>query len=167
MIRETNVTKIGVISDTHIPSRVQTLPPAVFKVFSGCDFIIHCGDAVEEIVFTGLEAIAPVYAVKGNMDTLPLQKPEKLVLEINAAYVLGASHGHQSPFGIKDRLIKEFASEKPSLIIFGHTHVPEISQYSGYRFFNPGSPCCGRDGANSVGIINVTGSGIFPEIINL
>lgn len=167
MIRENNVAKIGVISDTHIPSRVQTLPARILTVFSGADFIIHCGDAVEDIAFTELEAIAPVYAVSGNMDINPSKRPEKLAIMLNDKYVLCVAHGHGSPFALKNLLIKKFSSEKPSLILFGHTHVPEISEYNGYKFFNPGSPCCGRGSFNSVGIINVTTNGIFPEIINL
>jgi uncharacterized protein len=167
MIRENKVTRIGVISDTHIPTRAQTLPPEVLKIFSGCDFIIHCGDAVEAVVFSELNAAAPVYAVRGNMDTALTTQPQKLLINVNEKFVLAAAHGHGTPFGIKDMLIREFAPQHPSLILFGHTHTPEISEYSGYKFFNPGSPCCGRGGMNSVGIINVTIDGIFPEIVKL
>ena len=167
MIRENNVTKIGVISDTHIPASVQTFPPAVFRIFSGSNFIIHCGDAVDESAVNQLESIAPVYAVKGNMDRYASDRPEKLVIQVNEKYVLCVSHGHGSPFGIKDSLISEFSYLKPDLLLFGHTHFPEISAYGGYRFLNPGSACCGRGGMNSAALINITSNGISAEIIKL
>lgn len=167
MIRENNVSKIGVISDTHIPARAQTLPAKVLEIFKGCDFIIHCGDAEEEAAFSILETIAPVYAVSGNMDRLFPPRPAKISIRVNEKYVLCAAHGYASPYDVKDLLIEKFAVEKPSLILFGHTHVADISEYAGYKFFNPGSPCCGRGGFHSVGIINVTIDGIFPEIVKL
>ena len=60
--------KVGVISDTHVPAIVPSLPPAVFDIFKGVDLILHAGDIVDLSVLDELRAIAPVEAVAGNMD---------------------------------------------------------------------------------------------------
>jgi putative phosphoesterase len=59
---------IGLISDTHIPSRAKGIPKEVFTTFAAVDFIIHAGDLVQLSVIDELEQIAPVLAVSGNMD---------------------------------------------------------------------------------------------------
>ena len=59
---------VGLISDTHIPTRAKCIPEKVFKIFENADFIIHAGDLVELAVVDELEQLAPVLAVHGNMD---------------------------------------------------------------------------------------------------
>jgi hypothetical protein len=60
--------KVGVLSDTHVPTIVRALPPAIFDIFKGVDLIMHAGDIVELSVLDELRTIAPVEAVAGNMD---------------------------------------------------------------------------------------------------
>ena len=59
---------IGIISDTHIPMRTQSIPKKVFDVFKDVDMILHCGDIEVRSVIEELEEIAPVIAVHGNCD---------------------------------------------------------------------------------------------------
>jgi 3',5'-cyclic AMP phosphodiesterase CpdA len=66
-IEKKNIT-IGLISDTHIPTRADKLPEKVSEIFKDVDFIIHSGDFVSLSVAEELEKIAPLYAVQGNMD---------------------------------------------------------------------------------------------------
>jgi uncharacterized protein len=161
-----NITKIGVISDTHIPTRAKQLPPAVFTHFAGVDLIIHCGDIVEGNVLTELASIAPVHAVKGNMDSHDIKEPNELTLEINNKFILCVAHGTGSPFDVKQRLFKKFAGQKPYMILHGHTHLPEISEFSGIKIFNPGSCTCGHD-YDSIGILDVKTDSIDCKIIPL
>jgi uncharacterized protein len=161
-----NVSRIGVISDTHIPTRAKQLPSAVFSHFKNVDFIIHCGDLVEENVLIELKAISPVYAVKGNMDGHDIKEPEELVLEINNKFTLCVAHGSGSPFGLKERLVKKFREYKPYMIIHGHTHLPEISEFSGIKIFNPGSGTNGQE-YDSIGILDVKTESIDCKIIPL
>ena len=161
-----NISKIGVISDTHIPTRAKQLPVAVFSHFKGVDLIIHCGDIVEQNVLVELAAIAPVYAVKGNMDSHDIKEPSELIIEINKKFTLCVSHGTGSPFDTKERLSKKFRAYKPYMIIHGHTHLPEISAYSDIKIFNPGSCTNGHD-YNSIGILDIKPDLIDCKIIPL
>jgi len=60
---------IGLISDTHVPTRAECIPKEIAQVFENVDYIIHAGDLVELSVIDELDQIAPVLAVHGNMDT--------------------------------------------------------------------------------------------------
>ena len=62
------VKTVGVISDTHVPTRARHLPRRVFQVFEEVELILHAGDLVELSVVRELEKLAPVLAVHGNMD---------------------------------------------------------------------------------------------------
>lgn len=161
-----NITKIGVISDTHIPTRAKKLPAALHEHFKNTDFIVHCGDIVEKNVLFELGTIAPVYAVKGNMDSHDINEPLELTLLINNKFTLCAAHGTGSPFDIKERLYKKFLHVHPYITLFGHTHTPEISKYLDVVFFNPGSCTHGTD-YNSVGILDVMQDSIECKIIPL
>ena len=160
------VSRIGVISDSHIPTRAKQLPPAIFSHFKGVNLIIHCGDIVEQNVLVELAAIAPVYAVKGNMDRDDIKEPSERVLEINEKFTLCISHGTGPPFDIKGRLSKKFRDYKPYMILHGHTHIPEMSMFSDIKIFNPGSCTNGHD-YDSIGILEVRTDSIDCKIIPL
>ena len=60
--------RIGLISDTHIPTAGRDLWPQVYDALRGVDLIMHAGDLHDPIVLDWLEALAPVLAVSGNGD---------------------------------------------------------------------------------------------------
>ena len=60
--------RIGLISDTHIPTAAKELWPQVYEAFRGVDLIMHAGDLMVPEVIDWLEAVAPVMAVWGNGD---------------------------------------------------------------------------------------------------
>src|SRR2546425_2240200 len=60
--------RIGLISDTHIPTAAKQLWPQVYEAFRGVDLIMHAGDLMIPDVIDWLEEIAPVMAVSGNGD---------------------------------------------------------------------------------------------------
>ncbi len=161
-----NISKIGVISDTHIPTRVKSLPPAVFSVFKDTDFIIHCGDFVSPDVIIELNALAPVYGVKGNMDSFEIKLPEQRTIIVNNKFKLCVSHGSGPPFGIKNRLFKKFKQEQPDMIIYGHSHIPYDNKFNETKFFNPGSACLGHD-FNTIGVLFVNNLNLKGEIIQV
>jgi putative phosphoesterase len=55
---------VGVISDTH-----GLMRPAAIEALRGCDLIIHAGDVGTPAVLDALRAVAPTFAVRGNVDT--------------------------------------------------------------------------------------------------
>lgn len=132
--------KIGVISDTHIPQRANTIPSEVLEGFRGVDLILHAGDLVDIAVLKELKKIASVKAVVGNMDSAVVSKdlPKKEIIKVNN-FKIGLIHGYGSPIGLKERIRREF-DDKIDMIIFGHSHKPEMVTEDGILFFNPGSP---------------------------
>lgn len=134
--------KIGLISDTHIPRRAIQLPSRIFEIFSGADYILHAGDLTNLSVLDELYSITPnVEAVSGNMDPPDVEEFlfQKKILNI-AGYRIGLIHGWGPPVGIKKRILNQFGSPRPDIIVFGHTHSPEEDTVEGVLFLNPGSP---------------------------
>jgi len=120
--------QIGVISDTH-----GLLRPEAIAALSGSDHIIHAGDIDDPEILDQLAKIAPVTAVRGNVDhgAWANKLPHTNVLEVGsvAIYVL-----HQ----LQDLDLKPEAAGF-SAVIYGHTHVPKQETKHGVLYFNPGS----------------------------
>ena len=159
--------KIGVLSDTHIPTAGNHLPLPLLKAFEQVDLIIHAGDLVRLEVLDTLASIAPVKAVCGNMDPPAVQKelPDKLHLSIEGIKI-GVTHG----WGASDGLIKRI---RPTLcdcdcIIFGHSHKPLCQWIEGILFLNPGSPTDKRlSPTDSYALLTVVGKKLEGRIIHL
>jgi putative phosphoesterase len=90
--------KIGVISDTHVRS-IDEIPGDIIRSLGSMDLIIHAGDFVHPDVLTGLQTIAKVKAVCGNMDSGDLRDilPVADCLCINNRKI-GIIHGWGSPW---------------------------------------------------------------------
>ena len=158
--------KIGVLSDTHVPTIVKSLPPIIFDIFKGVDLIMHAGDIVDLSVLDDLRTIAPVEAVAGNMDTQSAHGalPTKKVITLGR-YSAGLIHG-KFKIGIQREMIrKEF--DDVDLIVYGHSHIPYWDRIDGVYFLNPGSPTDTRHAPyNSVALLEV-GEDIKAEIIRI
>ncbi len=156
--------KIGLISDTHLSSRV---PEAIVKALTGVDLILHAGDLTALAVLRRLEAIAPVTAVQGNMD-LPgvlLNLPLKAIVEAEGRRI-GLIHGHHVPHpdhvlsppvdfeAMHAYLLSEFRDEDVECIVYGHTHQAHIATVGNVLLVNPGSAT--RAKVNSVGLLTVS-----------
>jgi hypothetical protein len=164
----TNIKKIGVISDTHIPSKASSLPAEIIEHFKNTDLILHAGDLETLEVISALKKISKnVIAVHGNMDpqTVTSTLPSKLTIKIND-FKISLIHGSGPPEGIRERIAAEF-SDKPDCIVFGHTHKPFNEIENNILFFNPGSPTDTIfTNINSVGVL-VIGKRITGELIKL
>ena len=138
--------KIGIISDTH-----GHVPNAVHDAFNGVDHILHAGDVGPMDVITELETIAPVSAVRGNVD-YTIQLPQTRVQTFVGQKFL-VHHIVDLPF--PSQLVREtIADEQPNVVVFGHTHMPCNEQHNGVLFLNPGSASNPRGGsAPSVAIV--------------
>jgi len=120
--------RIGVISDTH-----GLLRPEAVQALRGVDRIVHAGDIGSPDVLRGLEAIAPVTAVRGNNDHGPWA--EKLPL----TDVLDA--GEALLYVIHDVKALDLDPRAAGIaaVIAGHSHRPLAEERDGVLFFNPGS----------------------------
>ena len=151
------MTKIGVISDTH-----GLLRPEVVEKLRGSDYIIHAGDIGDRTILDKLAELAPVTAVRGNVDREKWAHkiPETNVLEIAeiSIYVLHDLH--------KLDLKPEKAGF--AAVVYGHSHVPKQETKSGVLYFNPGSAGPRRFRLPiTVGRILLQGSELHAEIIEL
>ncbi len=158
--------KVGVLSDTHVPSLVGALHPVIYQIFKGVDLIMHAGDIVELSVLDELRAIAPVEAVAGNMDDAEVHArlPQKNVITLGK-YTVGLIHGKYKINVQKEMIRKEF--DKVDLIVYGHSHTPFWGKIDGVYFLNPGSPTDKRYAPyNSVAVLEV-GDDLKAEIIRI
>jgi putative phosphoesterase len=119
---------IGLISDTH-----GLLRPEALDALRGSEQLIHAGDVGDPSILAELARIAPVTAIRGNIDTAPWARnlPETTVLELAGAsiYVL-----HNLAELDLDPSVAGFAA-----VIFGHSHRPSIERRKEVLFVNPGS----------------------------
>src|ERR1035437_9363522 len=150
--------KIGVISDTH-----GLLRPEVAPALAGVEMILHLGDVGKIAILEELRKIAPVIAIRGNIDREGLCSalPETEVALIEARYVYmlhDLSPLHLDP-----------AAGKFAAVLFGHSHVPNYDRRKGVLYFNPGS--CGPRRFKlpvTVGVLKVNKDGEFKaKIIKL
>jgi putative phosphoesterase len=123
-----NPNTIGIISDTHGLLRPETL-----LALKGSDLIIHAGDVGDPGIIQTLKSLAPVFAVRGNIDTEPWAQalPETEVIETGPAtiYVLHDAHA----------LDLDPAAAGFHIVISGHSHKPARTEHGGVLFLNPGS----------------------------
>ena len=148
---------VGVISDTH-----GLLRPEAVEALKGSDHIIHAGDVGDPAILKCLGEIAPVTAVRGNVDkgAWAQKLPETDVLEVEGVsiYVLhdiGKLDLKPEPAG--------FAA-----VIYGHSHVPQQEMKNGVLYFNPGSAGPKRFSLPiSVGYLFVEGGTIRGEFLDL
>ncbi len=128
----------GVLSDTH-----GKISPHVFQIFEGVQRIYHCGDIGSRAITLELEAVAPLCAVTGNMDSWELTHhfPESLVdtAEFGTVVVSHGTRYSHSNSRIAHGLLTEFADEHPRLLLFGHSHEPYLVEHNGVLVLNPGS----------------------------
>lgn len=133
--------RIGVVADTHRSSRnTRPLPQALLDGLEGCDIIFHAGDVNAPWVLQELERIAPVRAVVGNNDEIPLvyELPEVLYFEIGE-FRLSLMHGHHPKLTARQNTLATMRGVV-DCAIYGHSHVPEIAEHDNLLMVNPGSP---------------------------
>ena len=132
--------KVGLISDTHIPTRASKIPSKIFDVFQNVDFIIHAGDLVKWRVIDELETVAPVCAVYGNMDGIDIRERLPIINELRIYdWRIGVIHNPGVLFGFST--IREIANKHNyDVLVHGHTHSSKIRWENRKLFINPGSP---------------------------
>jgi putative phosphoesterase len=148
---------IGVVSDTHSLLRAEAL-----DALRGSDYIIHAGDVGDSSIIPALQQIAPVTAVRGNIDVEPWARdlPEDAVLQV----------GDMKIYIIHN--LKELRFDPAAVgygaVISGHSHVPKQETIKGLLYFNPGSAGPRRFHLPiTVGRLRINEGAIFPELISL
>ena len=119
---------LGVLSDTH-----GLLRPEAVEALRGSDRILHAGDVGAPEILEALAQIAPVTAIRGNVDTDPWARalPETEVVEAGGVSIyilhdLGQLDLKPGAAGFR-------------VVVYGHSHQPKIEEKNGVLYFNPGS----------------------------
>ena len=159
---------IGLISDTHIPSRAKSIPMEVFKIFESADFIVHAGDLVELFVIDQLEQLAPVLAVCGNMDGPEIRGKLPRIASFKVFdRKIGVIHDPGALFGTGK--MRGIAKQNGfNVLVYGHTHNSSIKWDGDTLFINPGSPTNPNPpfiSKPTVALLRITKEKVTPEII--
>lgn len=148
---------VGVISDTH-----GLLRPEARAALRGSEYIIHAGDIGDPAILQDLRKIAPVTAVRGNVDR------EAWAGTIPATNVLEA--GGVSIYVLHNVATLDLKPEAGgfSAVVYGHSHVPNCEKKNRVLYFNPGSAGPRRFNLPiSVGKLTIADQVIVPEIVTL
>src|SRR6202167_5655146 len=149
--------KIGIISDTH-----GLLRPEAERCLAGVDRIVHGGDIGRPEIIDALRRIAPVTAIRGNVDIedWAVGYPETEVVRLagKAVYVL---------HDLKTLQIDAIA-RGIDVVVSGHCHMPKIETADGVLYLNPGSAGRRRFGLPiTLTTIDMTPDNLRPEIHDL
>lgn len=159
---------VAVIADTHMPRGARRLPEDCVARLRAADLILHAGDVVASSVLDELAALGPpLQAVRGNMDEASLQRslPETLVVEAGGVQI-GMTHDPGPGIGREQRLARRFPG--CAVIVYGHTHIPQVERVEETWILNPGSPTERRRApAHTMLVLEVDDGPIRPELVRL
>jgi uncharacterized protein len=135
--------RLAVVADTHSEPHRKTAERIAAEQPHA---ILHAGDIGDLKVITQLSAIAPILAVRGNIDVHAAELPDELTIDIRDGAGADASLFkilllHIAVYGPKLRAdaARRARIEGASVVICGHSHVPFIGRDQGLTVFNPGS----------------------------
>jgi putative phosphoesterase len=122
--------RIGLIADTH-----GVLRPEVLDAFAGVEHILHAGDVGSLDVLDGLARVAPVTAVRGNVDA-GLGLPDVARCELAGARVV-VVHGDRMGSPTPEKVAERYPDA--DLVVYGHSHRPALARIGDTVVVNPGS----------------------------
>ncbi len=137
------------------------------RELDAADLIVHAGDFVAATVLAELRALAPVEAVHGNMDDPELRAslPATRVLDL-AGLRVGVVHDAGVRPGRAERLARKFPG--CAAVVYGHTHLPEVTRCGSVWILNPGSPTeRRRASAHTMIRLRVRDGALTPELVVL
>jgi putative phosphoesterase len=148
---------IGVISDTH-----GLLRPAAIEALRGVEHILHAGDVGDASILDSLRSVAPVTAIRGNVDVggpcAHLPATEVVTLHGHTLYML---HDRQA-------LDLDPVAAGFSAVITGHSHKPLLEWRHGVLYMNPGSAGPRRFSLPvSIGLLTIGADGLQPRLVTL
>jgi putative phosphoesterase len=148
--------RIGIISDTH-----GLLRPEAERRLAGVDHIVHAGDIGRPEIVDALRKIAPVTAIRGNVDTSEWARE---YADTELVRVAG-----KSIYVLHDlKTLHIDARAGIDVIVSGHSHVPKVQTIDGILYLNPGSAGPRRFRLPiTLATLEVTPDGMRPEIHDL
>lgn len=184
------ITRIGLISDTHSAGNGRDLPVAVLEALDGVDLILHCGDLECLGVLDYLETIAPVLAVRGYED--PREAGGRLADATRVVdaggLAIGMVHDIQWPGpkiatsgdgtelaleeGRAAGLLAAKFGQPVDVVLFGDTHEELVCLWDDVLVINPGSPTYPgrrhrRGALGTIGFLEIETGEIIARIVDL
>ncbi len=145
--------RVAILSDTH-----GLLRPRVLELAAGCDQILHAGDVGDPAILDRLRRIAPVTAVRGNMDGGALAELPAVVAGELDGLAYRMTHRRED--------VDPAWPRQAGLIVFGHSHRPELEWRSGCLLLNPGAVGARRFQLPlTMALVTVTDGRLVPEIV--
>lgn len=180
--------KIGVISDTHIPSMGPEPPAEVIRAFEGVELILHAGDIYTYDCIEWLERIAPVHAtsswfagrgegaprtsapivVEAGGRTIGVVHKLELIPLADEVFPDTLAHGWPAGKSLPDEL-RDVFGRPVDIVVFGYTHEAMVETHQGVLFVNPGSPNMVRQTMKlgTVAILELMGEGAEARVVDL
>ncbi len=178
-------TLVGVVADTHVPQRLERLPPGIAEAFRGVALVLHAGDINSKQVLQELGRIAPVFAVPGNADPPWWRLPYRRIVRVEGCRI-GLAHGHlgwrhylvdklrQAVFGFDQARYLRYAREsfrdvEVDVVVTGHTHRAHRVYGGGVLLFNPGpvAPDYYNTRGPMVGILSIEDRAVEAKFVPL
>lgn len=161
---------VGLLSDTHIPTRAKVIPEKALDAFKDSSLIVHAGDLIQLSVINDLERLAPVVAVYGNMDRHDVKERLPNMDSVRVYdWKIGVIHDAGALWGT--RKMKRIAKQNGfDALVFGHTHRPASKRENSVLFINPGSPTNPLPPflvKPTIALLRITKKKIEPEIIQI
>ena len=152
---------VGVISDTHSYMDARAL-----QLLQGVEHILHAGDIGDDGVIKELASIAPVTAVRGNVDREGLTSlyPAEVTLAL-AGYRIFLTHEVKPPKREADLALEQYRRAGLDVVVYGHSHILYQQPWGGILFFNPGAAGKRRFKViPSIGFLTLTPAGVEGRI---
>lgn len=132
--------RVGLISDTH-----GLLRPEAVSALRGVEAILHAGDVGHPDVLDGLRALAPVHAVRGNVDEPDAVRRSRRrnapdpdwARDLPARFERDVAGARIIVLHVLEAL--GAPAPGPDVVVSGHSHVPRIERRDGVLYVNPGS----------------------------
>lgn len=141
-LREGPSLRLAVVADTHSAPQPGTLDQ--LRALAP-DAILHAGDIGDLAVLDALRDVAPLYAIRGNIDGHRDDIPDHRVIDLvdgeRALLRILLTHIAVAGPKLHGNIVKLAKQETAKLVICGHSHVPFVGEDRGLTVFNPGS--CG------------------------
>ncbi len=148
---------VGIISDTHGLLRQEAV-----DALQDADFIIHAGDIGKFSIIDELNGIAPIVAVRGNMDN------ESWAYQLKRTEIIERNNILFCVIHDISRLDLDPAASDIKIVISGHSHMPSIGRHKGVLYINPGSAGPRRSTRPvSVALLRVRGKSLDAQIVKL
>jgi len=175
------MTRVLILSDTHLPREISSLKGAdgensdvenfldqLTDPLGRAELILHAGDHTEILFYEALRRRGNLRAVHGNMDApeLKAQLPEFALISCEGVQI-GLLHGWGGSQDLPDRMFHAWPEPKPSIIVFGHSHEPCHRQMGRVLMLNPGSATSPRRAARTFGWLEINGTECSASVISL